>query len=260
MAAPPAKKTMSAGSTLVVSVLECRGLPKMDTFGKNDPFVEVNLTTTEGQSWREKLRSMHQDTRTSSTIDGGGAAPQWNSGAGEQLTFDVARRHPGQKTAVRVRVYDEDTGSANELIGTHTFELPVSGPEVGGGPAWNRSEVQLLGNCAGAMRKGMSVWLPLEAPKAKKAVAKLEEARATLEAAVEEETKAKAVMDALLASSPNPKRKKETKAAAAAELAAKTAVVDEATPEVEKAELKLHNTVAEQAGEIHLKLEWTANP
>ena len=66
---------LSASSTLVITVLECRGLPKMDLFGKNDPFVEVNLTTTEGRSWREKLKSMHQDTRTTSTIDGGGAAP-----------------------------------------------------------------------------------------------------------------------------------------------------------------------------------------
>ena len=251
---------LSASSTLVITVLECRGLPKMDLFGKNDPFVEVNLTTTEGQSWREKLKSMHQETRTTSTIDGGGAAPQWNSGAGEQLTFDVGRRRPGQKTAVRVRVYDEDTGSANDLIGTHTFELPVSGPEQEGGPVWNRSEVQLLGLCAGAIRKGMSVWLPLEAPKAKKAVAKLDEARAALETAVEEETRAKATVDMLLASSPNPKRKKKEKEAAAADLAAKTAAVERATAELEKAELKLRNTVAEQAGEVHLKLEWSANP
>ena len=251
---------LSASSTLVITVLECRGLPKMDLFGKNDPFVEVNLTTTEGRSWREKLKSMHQDTRTTSTIDGGGAAPQWNSGAGEQLAFDVGRRRPGQKTAVRVRVYDEDTGSANDLIGTHTFELPVSGPEQEGGPTWNRSEVQLLGLCAGAIRKDMSVWLPLEAPKAKKAVAKLEEARAALETAVEEETHAKAAVDQLLASSPNPKRKKKAKEAAAEELAAKTAAVEQATTELDKAELKLRNTVAEQAGEVHLKLEWSANP
>ena len=101
-------------SRLVVSIFECRNLPKMDRFGKNDVFVTVQV---DDQTVKTKV------------VDGGGAAPVFGTGGdGEHLTLEMPPRKPGQKTTLVVTVYDEDIAS-NDLIGKYTIELPVTEPD-----------------------------------------------------------------------------------------------------------------------------------
>jgi hypothetical protein len=88
---------------LKVTVIEAKGLKKMDTFGKNDPYCIVAIN---GESRRTK------------TVDGGGAAPVWGEdGHGEVLNFELERA-----VAVEVACYDEDAGK-DDLIGTAIVEL-----------------------------------------------------------------------------------------------------------------------------------------
>lgn len=95
---------------LEVTVIEAKDLKKMDTFGRNDPYVVV---TVEGL------------TRRTSTIDGGGAKPVWGEkGSGEKLLFEVA-----QAFSVEVAIFDEDA-DADDHIGTAIVELDNQ-PETG---------------------------------------------------------------------------------------------------------------------------------
>ena len=84
---------------LLVAVLECRGLKKMDRLGQNDVFVSVEVDDEE---------------MSSSVRDGGGAAPKWNGGAGEALLFTPLF----EPQRMRIQVFDQDQTS-DELIGTH---------------------------------------------------------------------------------------------------------------------------------------------
>jgi hypothetical protein len=59
------------------------------------------------------------DSRRSSTTTDGGAAPVWGSGAGETQLFD----HADIPNAVRIDVFDEDIGSASDLIGSRTVDF-----------------------------------------------------------------------------------------------------------------------------------------
>ena len=96
---------------LHVSLLECRGLKKMDgRFGSNDVFVTLDLDG---------------DVKKSSTVDDGGAAPAWRGGSGEPFYFEKADL-PHQ---LRVEAFDEDVGSADDSIGSHTITLAEIGPE-----------------------------------------------------------------------------------------------------------------------------------
>ena len=76
----------------------------MDRFGSNDVFVKLDV---DGQTLR------------SSTIDKGGAAPAWGGGSGEAITFKPAR----PPTTLVVQAFDEDKGSADDLIGSHVLSL-----------------------------------------------------------------------------------------------------------------------------------------
>ena len=94
---------------LTVTVMACRDLPRMDVFDKNDIYVSV---LCDGETAR------------TTTDDGGGSDPEWASGDGESLMFDLEPRKPGQKTSVTIGVYDEDAGSADDLCGHCTIDLP----------------------------------------------------------------------------------------------------------------------------------------
>ena len=91
---------------LEVSVLECRGLPRMDRFGKNDVFVTLEVG---GQKQRTCV------------VDGGGAAPVWADGEGEQSMFELASDL--ENKSMLVCAFDEDIGS-NDFIGRCLVQLP----------------------------------------------------------------------------------------------------------------------------------------
>jgi hypothetical protein len=80
-------------------VLECRGLKEMDLVGENDVFVAVHIDG-------EVLKT--------SVVDGGGAAPRWNRGSGQELLFTP---NVGDPQTMLVRAFDQDKGK-DELIGT----------------------------------------------------------------------------------------------------------------------------------------------
>ena len=97
-------RPMTPRGMFEVTLLEGKNLKKMDTFGKNDPYVIVTV---------------NGETRQSSTVESGGSKPVWGpDGNGEMLVFEV-------ETALSVEVacYDEDQGSADDLIGTAIIEL-----------------------------------------------------------------------------------------------------------------------------------------
>ena len=89
---------------LRVSVIECDNLKKMDIIGKNDVYV---MCTVDGET-----------PRRTSTIEGGGASPLWDGGAGETFLFPFASPPP----SLGIEVYDEDR-DADDLIGKHVLEL-----------------------------------------------------------------------------------------------------------------------------------------
>ena len=73
---------------LMVSVLECKDLKKMDIIGKNDVFCRINVDAEEV---------------TSSTVVDGGAAPRWHGGAGEVMLFTPLV----DPTTLQVTVFDK---------------------------------------------------------------------------------------------------------------------------------------------------------
>ena len=106
---------------LQVAVLECRSLKKMDgRFGQNDAFVTVDV---DGEA------------HTSSTVHDGGAAPRWDGGAGELLTF----RPPKEPNALVVQVWDEDD-KKNQLIGTEHVSLKNASAATNAGYDWSSCE------------------------------------------------------------------------------------------------------------------------
>ena len=99
-------------SRLKVNVMECRGLPKMDLIGTNEVYVNLEVGI---EKW------------SSSIIESDN--PKWAATAqehyGESHQFALSRR-PGQRTMMRLAVWDEDTGSRDDLIGSYLVELPLT--------------------------------------------------------------------------------------------------------------------------------------
>jgi Ca2+-dependent lipid-binding protein len=120
--AVPETPQMKRSWQLRVVVLECSNLKSMDTFDKNDVYVQLAVDNATVQ-------------RTT-TIDGGGAAPKWDNGIGEQFVFAL----PSPPPALGVEVYDEDV-NADDLIGKHVMEL---------------------GSTLGSTPWSTEIWLPLE--------------------------------------------------------------------------------------------------
>eukprot|EP01045_Picozoa_sp_COSAG04_P013644 COSAG04_NODE_979_length_9034_cov_2.941354_2_plen_1608_part_00 len=126
---------------LQVTVLECDGLKKMDLTAQNDVYVKLEVDGAE-------------EPHRSSTIEGGGTAPVWSEGAGETMTFRLGAAPP----SVGIEVYDEDQGSADDLIGTHVLEIGVkldmrANPKSGGWSLQNWFDiVDRRGNATGRVR------------------------------------------------------------------------------------------------------------
>ena len=105
-------------SKIKLSVMECRGLRRMDAFGKNDVYVVLELGV-------EKQR-----TTTVEGTDKVGSNPKWGNGYGESKIFDRSVR-PNQRTSVRLTVWDEDPGpDPDDLIGSYVVEFPLSVEEA----------------------------------------------------------------------------------------------------------------------------------
>eukprot|EP01043_Picozoa_sp_COSAG02_P028481 COSAG02_NODE_1727_length_11182_cov_40.189209_9_plen_1135_part_00 len=89
---------------LRTTIMECAGLPKMDRFGKNDVYAAVSV---------EGVQSLR-----TSTAEDAGEAPVWKDGEG--LLAHILHAAPA---ALGIRVFDEDVGSADDLIGTVAIPL-----------------------------------------------------------------------------------------------------------------------------------------
>ncbi len=92
---------------LHATVLECRGLKKMDTFGKNDVYVRLHA---------HGAKSSERTT----TVEEGGAAPKWGTETtpGEGLDLQLSGRPP----ALGIEVWEEDQ-LKSDLIGCSVLEL-----------------------------------------------------------------------------------------------------------------------------------------
>ena len=82
---------------LRVVVFECRGLPRLSAFDKNDVKVQVKV---EGDG-------VEKSKQHTTTIEDGGGDCQWAHGRGESLLF-IAAAAPTEMT---IEAIDEDTGS-----------------------------------------------------------------------------------------------------------------------------------------------------
>eukprot|EP01043_Picozoa_sp_COSAG02_P017909 COSAG02_NODE_823_length_16754_cov_69.933353_2_plen_562_part_00 len=96
IAEPPDRETRR----LVVTVLEADGLPKQDRFGQNDPYCTCSVNGT---------------TERTKTVEGGGTAPVWGFGSGEELRFVL---QTAVVPTVTFSVFDEDEASSDDLIGS----------------------------------------------------------------------------------------------------------------------------------------------
>ena len=97
IADPPDRETRR----LVVTVLEADGLPKLDRFGQNDPYC---------------CCSVNGVTERTKTVEGGGSAPIWGFGSGEELHFVL---QTALVPTVTFSVFDENEASNDGLIGTY---------------------------------------------------------------------------------------------------------------------------------------------
>ena len=89
---------------LRITILSGAKLPKMDLFGENDPYVVIKVDGVK---------------KRTTTQDGGGAAPVWGMSMGERFDFFCTDMPP----LFRFEVFDEDLGSADDLIGVANHSL-----------------------------------------------------------------------------------------------------------------------------------------
>ena len=89
---------------LRVTILSASKLPKMDLFGENDPYIVLNV---EGVKKR------------TTTLEGAGSSPAWGHGMGERFDFFCIEMPP----YLRLQAYDEDIGSADDVIGTVDYMI-----------------------------------------------------------------------------------------------------------------------------------------
>lgn len=103
---------------LRVTILSASKLPKMDLFGENDPYIVLNV---EGVKKR------------TTTLEGAGSSPAWGHGMGERFDFFCIEMPP----YLHLTAYDEDIGSADDLIGTVNHPLESHDPsEVWSEDTW----------------------------------------------------------------------------------------------------------------------------
>ena len=102
---------------LRVTILHAQDLPKMDTFGATDPYIQIDVDGT--------------IVRTATAVDGGANA-RWGDGKGEVFDFDcmiVPQR-------IDIRCFDEDL-DADDEIGKGRMEIAAGSDPT---EAWYREE------------------------------------------------------------------------------------------------------------------------
>ena len=115
--------------TLCVRVLYAADLPRMDTFGQNDPYCVVRVTLAPCSEDADKGGAIRPSSETpNSTVsqqtgvaDDGGVDPVWGGGRGEQLRFEL------DEAPLRVELlcFDRDVGSADDIIGEADIYIEV---------------------------------------------------------------------------------------------------------------------------------------
>eukprot|EP01043_Picozoa_sp_COSAG02_P070552 COSAG02_NODE_12538_length_1528_cov_1.696291_1_plen_348_part_00 len=111
-------------SRLKISLMECRGLTKMDLFGANEVYVCLEVGV---QKWKSAVDRSETDHPRWGYIPEDSSNPAKHFG--ESNTFERTCS-PGQRTSVRLAVWDEDKGSADDLIGENLIDLPLSEAEA----------------------------------------------------------------------------------------------------------------------------------
>ena len=101
---PPVHEDDMPHWELQTTIMECADLPKMDRFGKNDVYATVNVEGVQ--------------TLRTATAEDAGSTPEWKDGDG--LLAHVLGTAPA---ALGIRVFDEDVGSADDIIGTAVVPL-----------------------------------------------------------------------------------------------------------------------------------------
>ena len=96
---------------LAVTVVQCSGLPKSDTFGENDVYVGLVA---------------NRQTRKTRTIHGGGTNPSWEDGEGGKLNWSLG----GAPDHLDVTVWDDDGGD-DDMIGQCQIPLKQHLAETG---------------------------------------------------------------------------------------------------------------------------------
>ena len=133
---------------LRTTILECAGLAKMDRFGKNDVYATVAV---------EGVQSLR-----TSTAEDAGEAPVWKDGDG--LLAHTLHAAPA---ALGICVFDEDIGSADDLIGTAVVPL---GPSLHYSDGATRSKGAFLSSHQHSTKVEWEMpptWFELTAPNAK---------------------------------------------------------------------------------------------
>ena len=107
---------------LRVQVVGCAGLPPKDMLGRNDVFASLEMIGA--------FEVMEDPLKRTTTVHDGGSEPRWPAG-GQTLVFDTLE----VPRELEVVVFDEDVGSADDLIGAVTVSLEGKGldkPAFGG--------------------------------------------------------------------------------------------------------------------------------
>eukprot|EP01052_Picozoa_sp_SAG31_P004377 SAG31_NODE_181_length_21114_cov_99.705211_3_plen_472_part_00 len=121
-------RTALENGALMLRVIECSNLKQMDRIGLNDVYVRVNVvgkqrrtSTIEGKAYKER------------------GNPWWNSGAGEAMKWRL--KSLMLPTKVELTVWDEDKGSADDLIGSGMLYIsPKLGTDLDRSPDFSHDQ------------------------------------------------------------------------------------------------------------------------
>ena len=149
---------------VICRVVECRGLPSKEMWGKNDVFVSIALSAAgssdvsdDGEDAKDDRGKRHRTT----TCEEGGDSPSWGGlgGGGAFLDRGYALEwvlHDPPSGDLRVEVLDEDVAGDDDLIGSVDVPLNRIGPEPDD-PEGSWLELSADGQPAGEVRLAVSV-------------------------------------------------------------------------------------------------------
>lgn len=121
-------RRMVQRSKLKISVMECRDLPKMDLWGANEVYVCLEVGIEKWKSEVDRSETDNPKWGYVQTTDEETHETQY-SHFGESHVFERTCTE-GQRTSVRLAVWDEDKASADDLIGENLINLPLNEEEA----------------------------------------------------------------------------------------------------------------------------------